>query len=286
MRRINHYLIEINKRLVGGGVFVGRIEPLNLRFKRYKNKYPHYLALFFYFFDFLWNRVFPKLPFIHKFYFLITNGKNRAISLAECLGRISYCGFSVNNLREMNGFVYFIVNKIGAHKKDISPSYGPLIKLKRVGKGGEQINVYKLRTMYPYSEYLQEFTYNLFGSKTGDKINDDFRVTSWGKIIRKYWLDELPMLINLIKGELKIVGVRPLSYHKFSIYPEDYRQERIKYKPGLVPPYYYDLPQNFKELVESEKKYLYLFEQNPIITDIKYFFKSFYNIIIKKARSG
>jgi hypothetical protein len=83
LRRINNYLIEINRRLVDGGVFVGRIEPLNLRFKRYNNKYPYYLARFFYFFDFIWKRVFPKMPFIRKIYFAVSKGKNRTISLAE-----------------------------------------------------------------------------------------------------------------------------------------------------------------------------------------------------------
>ena len=51
---------------------------------------------------------------------------------------------------------------------------------------------------------------------TGDKIINEYRVTSWGKVLRKYWIDELPMIINWLKRELKFVGVRPLSEDYFS----------------------------------------------------------------------
>ncbi|MBX3008335.1 MAG: sugar transferase [Melioribacteraceae bacterium] len=286
MRRINHYLIEINKRLVNGGVFVGRIEPLNLRFRRYKNKYPYYLARFFYFFDFLWNRAFAKIPFFQKVYFAFSKGKNRAISLAECLGRLHYCGFSIINLREINNFIYFIAKKGDNPKKGESPSYGPLIKLKRTGKEGRKINVYKMRTMHPYSEYLQKFVFDLGNLKAGGKFQDDFRITGWGKVMRKLWLDEFPMFINFFKGELKLVGVRPLSDHYLSLYSQQLRERRKKFKPGLVPPFYVDLPQSLEEIMASEEKYLDSYEKNPILTDIKYFFLAANNILIKKARSG
>ena len=139
--------------------------------------------------------------------------------------------------------------------------------------------------MHPYSEYIQDFVYNLNGSGNGDKITNDFRVASWGKFLRKYWLDELPMLFNLIRGDIKIVGVRPLSCAKFSLYPSDIQQLRTSSKPGLIPPFYSDLPKTFKELLESERKYLLLYKKNPIKTDINYFFSCVNNIIFKGARS-
>ena len=66
------------------------------------------------------------------------------------------------------------------------------------------------------------------GFGTSGKIKDDFRMTRWAKIFRKYWLDELPMLINLIKGDVKLVGVRPLSKHYLSLYSEELIQKRFK----------------------------------------------------------
>jgi len=285
-RRVNAYFIEVNKRLINGGVFIGRLEPIRLRYLRFLKSYPFYLGHIFYFIDFIWRRVIPKLPGLKHFYFIITKGKNRAISLAEGLGRLYYCGFEIIGSTELDGYVYFIAKKSKKPHTDTNPSYGPLFKMKRVGKGGKNIYVYKLRTMHPFSEYLQEYTFNRFGSLTGDKVEKDFRVSSWGKFLRKIWLDEIPMLINLVKGDLKLIGVRPLSFHKYKMYPKEVQELRIKFKPGLVPPFYFDLPKNFEELVRSEVKYLNEYAQQPVLTDIKYFFGSFYNILIKKARSS
>ncbi|MEG8947233.1 sugar transferase [Rosettibacter firmus] len=286
MRRINKYFIQVNSKLKDGGVFIGNVEPNNLRRKRFLFNYPYYLAVIFYFIDFIWHRVFPKLPAFKHFYFAITKGKHRAISLSETLGRLYYCGFEVIAIKEINNLIYFIAKKIKEPLSDDSPSYGPLIKLKRVGKDGNIIKVYKFRTMYPYSEYLQRFIFEKANLQEGGKFKDDFRITSWGKVLRKLWLDELPMFINYFKGELKIVGVRPLSLQYFYLYDEELRNRRIKYKPGLVPPFYYDLPKTLDEIMASERKYLDSYDKHPIITDIRYFIVSAYNILIRKARSN
>ena len=94
------------------------------------------------------------------------------------------------------------------------------------------------------------------------------------------------MFINFFKGELKLFGVRPLSPGYFRKYPHNLQKKRIKYKPGLVPPYYVDLPKKWDQILESEETYLDKYEKNPIITDIKYFFRAIYNITIKGNRSS
>jgi len=104
--------------------------------------------------------------------------------------------------------------------------------------------------------------------------------------MRKVWLDELPMLVNVLKGDMKIVGVRPLSKHYFELYTEELKQMRIKTKPGLIPPFYVDMPKTLEEIMESEMKYLIAYKKNPLFTDIKYFFGAFYNIAFKRARSA
>ncbi len=286
MRRLNNYFIEVNTKLINGGVFVGRLEPTKFRYKRFQSKYPFYLAHVFYFIDFIWRRVTPKLPVVKKIYFILTKGKNRAISMAEGLGRLYYCGFEILSTADIEHFIYFIAKKTAPPLKDENPSYGPFIKMKRIGKNGKVIYVYKLRTMHPYSEYLQKYLYEKYNLKEGGKINNDFRITVWGKIFRRLWIDELPMLLNWIKRDLKIVGVRPLSPHYLSLYPADLKERRFKYKPGLVPPFYAHLPKTFEEIIQSERVYLDEYEKNPFVTDIKYFFKSWYNIIVNNARSG
>jgi lipopolysaccharide/colanic/teichoic acid biosynthesis glycosyltransferase len=94
------------------------------------------------------------------------------------------------------------------------------------------------------------------------------------------------MLINLAKGEMKIFGVRPLSRHYFSLYYDEMQERRTKYKPGLVPPYYVDLPETLDEIQHSEKKYLDAYDNHPLLTDITYLSKAFWNIVVRKKRSS
>jgi lipopolysaccharide/colanic/teichoic acid biosynthesis glycosyltransferase len=169
---------------------------------------------------------------------------------------------------------------------DCNPSYGFLCRLKRIGKEGKIINVYKLRTMHPYAEYLQEYVCNNNHISKDGKFTNDYRVTNWGKILRKLWIDEFPMFINIMKGELKLFGVRPLSQHYYNLYRDSLKQKRKKYKPGLVPPYYVDMPKSLDEIMDSEEKYLDEYEKNPLMTDVKYFSKAVSNILFKGARSS
>jgi lipopolysaccharide/colanic/teichoic acid biosynthesis glycosyltransferase len=285
VRRINRYLIKVNENLKYGGYLVGCGSTIEHRYKDIINKYPVGVNYVLYGFDFIIKRVFPKLPILKELYFTVTKGEDRAISEAEILGRLYFCGFRVIETKEINGVFYFIAQKIDRPRDDPSPSYGPLIKLRRVGKAGEIINIYKLRTMHPYAEYLQGYIHEKNHLEDSGKFNNDIRITGWGKILRKLFLDELPQFINFFRGELRLVGVRALSEHYFSLYPKDLQELRIKFKPGLIPPYYVDMPKSFEEIIESERKYLKLKELHPFTTDIKYFFKACYNIIFNGARS-
>lgn len=168
----------------------------------------------------------------------------------------------------------------------MQPTYGHLVKLTRVGKDRELIDLYKMRTMHPYLEYLQDYVFKQNKLDDGGKFKKDFRITPWGHWMRKLWIDEQPMWINYFKGDVKLVGVRPLSRHYFDVYPEDLQDLRTKYKPGLIPPFYVVLPRTFDEILESERCYLQQYQKAPIRTDIKYFFKALNNIFIKRARSA
>lgn len=285
-RWINKFFESVNSKLPVGGIYLLNVETYSHRKVRILRKsvvpfnWIHYTADFFVF------RVLPKLPFSKTIYFTITKGKGRVLSKAESLGRLYSCGFEIIDEKEIRNILYLVVRKVKEPLFDNNPTYGPFIKLKRSGKNGKPINVYKLRTMHPYSEYIQKYIFDLNGTSTGDKANNDFRINTIGRLFRIVWLDELPMLINLLKGDLKMVGVRPLSAHKLSIYPKELQELRSKHTPGLVPPYYADLPKGQDEMWESEKNYLLKYEKSPLITDFVYFFKAFYNIIFKHARSA
>ena len=104
-------------------------------------------------------------------------------------------------------------------------SRGPVIyRQRRVGKDGQQFEVYKLRTM------------RLGADPVGVGIpvlEDDPRVTRVGGLLRRFSLDELPNLVNVLRGELAIVGPRPTLAAQVELYTERQRR-RLEVKPGIT----------------------------------------------------
>lgn len=285
VRWINRYFLDVHQLLVSNGYFVGQAHTIATYRNWMLRKYPRQIANGLYAVDFLFNRVFPKLPWIRQVYFSFTKGKNRIISRAELLGRLCFCGFEIVAEQEIDERLCFVARKIKTPSLDQSPSYGPLVEFKRIGTNNEVIHTYKFRTMHPYSEFLQDYVYEKSGLRKGGKMGGDFRVTEWGKVMRKLWVDELPMLYNWVRGDLKLFGVRPLSAHYLSLYPQDLKELRKAVKPGLVPPFYADMPKTFDEICESERRYIEAYLKRPVRTQVVYFWKAFYNIVFKGARS-
>ena len=288
IRHVNKFLESVNEQLPVGGYFVGCVQTLQQRKERLLAKYPKPLNTLVYSFDFLYKRLWPKLPYLRKAYFALTDGRNRVISEMESYGRLYSCGFRLVDTVQIEDKLYFVAEKTGKPEYNNEATYGPFIILRRVGKNGKALKVYKLRTMAPYSEYVQQFIYErngLSGLGNGSKFVDDPRITTLGRFCRRYWIDELPMLYNLLRGDLKIFGVRPISNHYFSLYPEEFQKYRINFKPGLVPPVYVELPKSLEDTVEIERRYLQAYEKAPLRTDVTYLFKALYNIFIKRVRS-
>lgn len=115
-------------------------------------------------------------------------------------------------------------------------SKGPVIFVhKRVGKNGKEIGIYKFRSMVMNAEELiekftpeqkEEFQKNF-------KLANDPRITKIGKFLRKTSLDELPQLFNILKGDISIVGPRPIIEVETEIYGK-YRDMLLSVKPGLT----------------------------------------------------
>lgn len=282
---LNKYFLTIYSKLKPGGYFVSKIRTIEIHKDRFFKKFPKFISHLFYIFHYIFYRIFPYTPILDKIFLLITGGKRTVIAKAETLGRLYYCGFKVVSTHEIGDFLYIVSKKSTIPSLKDVPSVNLIIKLKRVGRNGNIFNLYKFRTMYPYSEFLQDYIYKLNSLDEGGKIQNDFRITGWGSILRKFWLDELPQIINYIKGDLALVGVRALSFHYFSLYPPNIKESRLKYKNGLFPPFYADMPKTFDEIIESEKNYFLQKEKKPFITDCKYLFKILKNIFIHGNRS-
>lgn len=287
IRGINKMLSEANQHLATGGTFVCRFETKSTYKKDKLCRYPLGINYLFYSLDFILKRVFPKLRISGWFYFIFNGCKNRILSKAEVLGRLYACGFSVLNVQKIGRQTYVIAQRIKEPEIRTRRLYGALIRLKRYGKDGKPFEVYKMRTMHPYSEYLQSYIYEHHQLQEGGKFNKDIRVTTLGRYMRKYWLDEIPMIINLLKGEMKLVGVRPLSAQYFKLYKPELQEKRIKFKPGLLPPFYADMPKTLTEIQQSEMNYLVRCENNGVFrTDLYYLLLIMKNILFKKAHSA
>ncbi|WP_394993599.1 sugar transferase [Emticicia sp.] len=254
--------------------------------QRLQSNLPLHLLTIYYPFHFFFRRVLPKTKGFRKISRLLNIPID--VSKSEILGRLIYNGFNIVSYNETDEETIIIAKVNFQNNPSLTktpPSEGLMFKMVRMGKNAKNITVYKFRSMHPYAEYVQEYIHNNHGLDIGGKFKDDFRVSTGGRIIRKYWIDELPMIYNLIKGDIKLIGVRPISEHYFNLYPDYLKELRVKTKPGLLPPFYADMPKTFQEIVDSEMTYLHAYQKAPLITDFKYLMRILNNIFIKRARS-
>ncbi|MEA2360886.1 MAG: hypothetical protein QOD71_31 [Thermoleophilaceae bacterium] len=104
-------------------------------------------------------------------------------------------------------------------------SRGPVFyRQRRVGRHGEPFDLWKLRTMVPGAETMGAGIYVVEG---------DSRITRVGRLLRRFSLDELPNLVNVLKGELAIVGPRPTVQEQVDRYT-DRQRRRLEVKPGIT----------------------------------------------------
>lgn len=109
-------------------------------------------------------------------------------------------------------------------------SKGPVFfKQQRLGKNGKVFNIIKFRTMIVNAEYI--------GDGLRIKSELDNRITKVGRILRKTSLDELPQLVNVLRGDMSLVGPRPpVTYHPYNGYDNypDWAKKRFLMKPGIT----------------------------------------------------
>lgn len=114
-------------------------------------------------------------------------------------------------------------------------SKGPVFFFQdRVGKNKRVFKMYKFRSMRTDAPELHQRLKEQYGDTSGSfKIKDDPRITKVGKVIRKLSIDELPQLINIIKGDMSIVGPRPLPTYEAADLSGEY-DDRFLAPPGLT----------------------------------------------------
>lgn len=160
--------------------------------------------------------------------------------------------------------------------------YTIFYKQERVGKNGKAFIMYKYRTMIPNaSNYLTEvISNNKYEWKKYRKIGNDPRITKIGRILRKSSIDELPQLINVLKGDMSLIGPRPLLKGELDYYKGNHDKYE-KYKPGITG-YWACNGRNNINYKERLKLEYYYCDNIGLFLDIKIFLKTII-IIIKRV---
>ena len=121
-------------------------------------------------------------------------------------------------------------------------SHGPaFFRQKRVGLAGKEFELFKFRTMLDcrdevHREYVREWMHSGEGARQRNgefKLAEDQRITSIGRLLRRYSIDELPQLINVLCGEMSLVGPRPALAYEVADY-EPWQRERLGVRPGIT----------------------------------------------------
>ena len=155
-----------------------------------------------------------------------------------------------------------------------SPGASPIFVQERVGKDGQRFKLYKFRTMNPGAETLLD---NLMESNEADgpvfKIRNDPRITRIGRFIRCASIDELPQLLNVLKGEMSLVGPRPPLPREVEKY-NDYQYQRLMITPGITCFWQVQPKRNslsFEKWVELDLQYI---SERSFKTDLIILFKT------------
>jgi lipopolysaccharide/colanic/teichoic acid biosynthesis glycosyltransferase len=154
-------------------------------------------------------------------------------------------------------------------------SEGPVFFVQqRVGQGGKSFGMIKFRSMFIDAEARREGL-RVQSDRQGIcfKIKDDPRVTPIGRILRRLSLDELPQLLNVLRGEMSLVGPRPALPEEVAAYPS-YAHERLDVLPGLTGSWQVsgraDL--NFAQMIELDIAYA---RRGGLITDLHILYRTF-----------
>ena len=161
------------------------------------------------------------------------------------------------------------------------PKGSPIFVQDRVGRDGKIFRFYKFRSMYVDAEEKLE---SLLKDNEMDgpafKMKNDPRITRVGKIIRKRGIDELPQLINILKGDMSIVGPRPALPREVAQYGT-YEKQRLFVQPGLTC-YWQGQPHrneiSFDEWMDLDMKYI---QERSFWTDWKIIFKTVETVLGK-----
>ena len=153
----------------------------------------------------------------------------------------------------------------------------------RYGKDGKKFKMYKFRTMYENAQdMINDFTPEQMKEwKENFKLQDDPRITKVGKFLRKTSLDELPQIVNIIKGDLSIIGPRPVIEEELEKYGDN-KDKFLSVTPGLTG-YWQANGRSSTTYEQRMEMELYYIDNISPKLDVKIFFKTIESVIKKEG---
>jgi bacterial sugar transferase family protein len=153
----------------------------------------------------------------------------------------------------------------------------------RYGKNGKKFKMYKFRTMYENAQdMINDFTPEQMKEwKENFKLQDDPRITKVGKFLRKTSLDELPQIVNIMKGDLSIIGPRPVIEEELEKYGES-KEKFLSVTPGLTG-YWQANGRSSTTYEQRMEMELYYIDHISPKLDFKIFFKTIESVIKKEG---
>jgi len=152
----------------------------------------------------------------------------------------------------------------------------------RYGLNGKPFKIYKLRTMVPNAEALKKDLLEMSSDKgQGFKIEHDPRITKIGAALRKSYFDELPQFLNVLQGDMSVVGPRANSYHPSTYEP--WQLKRLQVKPGLTGDWQVTRAKSydFNERCKIDVAYV---DQKTILGDIVLIFKTAKVVLVRNGQ--
>lgn len=176
---------------------------------------------------------------------------------------------------------------IGIIRLIIKEERGPIFySQKRIGKNGKYFKLYKYRSMIKDADevlkkYLEENEEARKEFEEFQKLQNDPRITKLGNFLRKTSLDELPQMLNILKGDISFIGPRPIVDGEIDKYGEN-RGKFLSVKPGLTGYWQVNGRSNtsYEDRMNME---LYYVDNCSLWLDIKIFFKTFITVLKKEG---
>lgn len=161
-----------------------------------------------------------------------------------------------------------------------------LFQQQRVGQYGKGFTLYKFRSMKKDSEQRYDEVAEKIGLENVGNPRYDPRITKVGEYLRKTKIDELPQFFNLFKGDVKLIGLRPITEDFLKYLPKHHAEYRMLHKPGLFP-----VAKNSKsidEFVQDEARYMrdYDASEHKFLADLRYGLRYFCSHEKRKPGQG